>query len=565
MRGSRRAAALVAAALVVALAGCSPALPESVVPDTKVVVGWTGAFTSTNAAASPTAGNIDIAQMIRGDFGDVVDGDFVPDEGFGTVEIVSDDPFTVRYDLAEPSWSDGTPLDAADLLVGWAASAGYFDQDGEGETDAAAPDAADDDVPSIDEFARSVDVTSAHPRSDWQSAVTVPVPAHVLSARALGIDDSMEAKQAAITAIQTHDDAAIQKMADVWNEGFALDGGKVADELLLSSGPFRVDEVADGGQQVVLVPNAAYGGLTPPQVARIELVPGGDDPLAAMGNELDVVQTTPVAANKEPIRALERRDLVVSTTRDGTVWAVLLKPTGVFTGVQARTAFLHAVPASDLIERGAGEWRTAYSPTTSMTTSAESRAYEVVNEDSGFTQALGTTQGEPPLEREAAGIAAGAPVCVLYDRASEFAVGAFAGMRDAAAEAGWTITDCSADDFDAALEQRSWDAVIARVPLPQTPGDIAAQWGSDSAASIVRQSDPDRDALIAQLAETTDVYEARDLLAKIEATIVRAAVALPITGGPVLTIVDRDVTGVVPRNGAVASLTSDVSQWAAVP
>lgn len=562
MRGSRRAAALVAIALAVGLTGCSPALPESVVPGTKVVVGWAGAFTSTNAAASPTAGNTDIAAMIRGDFGDIVDGIFVPDEGFGTVKIISDAPFTVRYDLAEPSWSDGVPLDAADLLVGWAASAGYFDQ---GETDATAPDAVDDAVPSIDEFARSIDVTSAHPASDWQTAVTASVPAHVLGARAFGIDDSMEAKQSVIKAIQTHDAAALQKMAEVWNDGFALGGETIADELLLSSGPFRVDEVTGDGQQVVLVPNASYSGLMSPQVARIEFVPSGDDPVAAMGTELDAVQMAPVAANQEPINALERRDLAVNTTRDGTVWAVLLNPTGVFTGVQARTAFLHAVPASDLIDGGAGAWRPAYSPTTSMTTSAESRAYEVVNEDSGFTQMLGTTESEPPLEREAAGVAAGAPVCVLYDRGSEFAVGAFAAMRDAAAEAGWTVKDCSADDFDAALEQRSWNAVIARVPIPEMPQDLAAQWGSDGAASIVRQADPDRDALIAQLAQTTDVYDAQELLAQIEATIVRAAVALPIAANPVLTIVDRDVTGVVPRNGAVASLTSGVSQWAAVP
>lgn len=561
MRGRQRAAALVAVALAVGLTGCSPALPESVVPGTKVVVGWTGEFTSTNAAASPSAGNSDIAAMIRGGFGDIVDGDFVPDEGFGTVKIVSDEPFTVRYDLAEPSWSDGTPLDAADLLVGWAAAAGYFDQ---GDTDAAAPDAADDDVPTIDEFARSIDVTSAHPKNDWQSAVTVPVPAHVLAARALDIDDSMEAKQAAIKAIQTHDDAALQKMADVWNEGFALDSETIADDLLLSSGPFRVDEVTGGGQQVVLVPNSSYSGLKPPQVARIDLVPSGDDPIAAMETELDVVQMSPVAANHEPITALERRDLAVNTTRDGSVWAVQLNPTGVFTEAQARTAFLHAVPASDLSDRGAGAWSAAYAPTTSMTTSSESRAYEVVNEESGFTETLGTPADEPPLERETAGIAAGTLVCVLYDRGSEFAVGAFAAMRDAATEAGWTVMDCGADDFDAALEQRSWNAVIARVPIPETAADIAAQWGSDGEASITRQVDPDRDALIAQLAHTSDVYEARELLAQIEATIVRAAVALPIAANPMLTIVDRDVTGVVPRNGAVAPLTSGAAQWAAV-
>lgn len=566
MRGSHRAAALAAVVLAVGLTGCSPALPESVVPGTKVVVGWTGALTSTNAAASPTGGNTDIAAMIRGDFGDVVDGDFVPDEGFGTVKIVSDDPFTVRYDLAEPMWSDGIPLDAADLLVGWAASAGYFDQ---GDADASAPDAADDEVlddevPSIDEFARSIDVTSAHPRGDWQTAVAAPVPAHVLAARALGVDDSMEAKQAAIKAIQTHDDAALQKMAEVWEVGFALDGDAIADELLVSSGPFIIDEVAGDGNEVSLVPNASYRGAMSPQVARIDLVPAGDDPVSAMETELDVLQVAPVAANQAPINALERRDLAVSTTRDGTVWSVLLDPTRVFTSAQARTAFIHAVPASDLMEGGAGEWRAAYTPTTSMTTSADSRAYEIVNADSGFTQALGTTQGEPPLEREAAGVRTGAPVCVLYDRTSEFAVGAFSAMRNAAAEAGWAVTDCSANDFDAALAERNWNAVIARVPIPETAADLAAQWGSEGTASITGQVDPERDALIAQLAETADIYDARELSAQIEATIVRAAVALPIAGNPVLTIADRDVTGIVPRNGSVASLTFGASQWAAV-
>lgn len=118
MRGHRRIAAPVAVLLAVGLAACAPALPESVVPGSEITVGWTGEFTSTNAVASPTSGNVDIAEMIRGDFGDMIDGDFVPDEGFGAVTIISDDPFIVRYDLAEPAWSDGIPLDAADLLLG---------------------------------------------------------------------------------------------------------------------------------------------------------------------------------------------------------------------------------------------------------------------------------------------------------------------------------------------------------------------------------------------------------------------------------------------------------------
>lgn len=118
MSARRRIAAPLAAALALSVTACAPALPETVVPGSAVTVGWPSAFTSGNAEAAPTPGNLDIAAMTRAGFGDLVDGEFVADDSFGTVSIVSDDPFTVRYDLREPAWSDGIPLDAADLLLG---------------------------------------------------------------------------------------------------------------------------------------------------------------------------------------------------------------------------------------------------------------------------------------------------------------------------------------------------------------------------------------------------------------------------------------------------------------
>ncbi|MGM7667919.1 ABC transporter substrate-binding protein [Microbacterium sp. A93] len=542
-------------------------MPESVVPGSAITVGWTGEFTSTNAAASPTSGNVDIAATIRGDFGDVIDGEFVADEGFGAVTIVSDDPFTVRYDLTEPSWSDGIPLDAADLLLGWAGASGYFDVGDESETADAEPD-AELAVPVLDEFARAIQVTFPQPVIDWQQAVTVPVPAHIVGRLAFAMDDDMEAKQAVIGAIQEHDSAALEALATVWNEGFELsDQAELPADLMLSSGPFLVDGVdrSDAGQSVTLVPNPSYSGLVTPQVARIDMVPPGVDPIATIGDQLDAAQVAPIAVNRAPIIELERKDFTVDTTHDGTVWAMLLNPAGVFTQQQARTAFIHAVPARSMVERGAGDWATAYAGTTSMVSAPGSRAYDIVNADSGFAETLGEAGDDPALEREAAGLAARTHVCVLYDRRSEFAVGAFAALRDAAGEFGWSVVDCGSDDFDTALVQRGWDAVIARVPIPQTPGQIAAQWGSQGDASITRHADPERDALIAQLAQTTDIYEARDIRAQIEATIVRAAVALPIAANPRVTISDRDVTGVASRNGATAPLTSGAVQWAALP
>lgn len=562
MRGNRRIAAALAVLLGLTLTACAPALPETVIAGTKLTVGWSGGFTSTNAAASPSAGNLDIAEIVRADFGDVVDGEFVPDEGFGAVTIVSDDPFVVKYDLAEPSWSDGIPLDAADLLLGWAGAAGVFDAGSDDEADAAGS------VPKLDEFARSIEVTSPQPSKDWQSAVKVPVPAHIIGQRAFDLDDAMEAKQAVIDAITDDDSAAIAKISKVWSEGFELPkSGELSADLRISSGPFLLDKVegAASDQSVTVVPNPSYKGLVTPQVARIELVPAGDDPVTEIGERLDAAMIAPSIANWAPVQELQRKDFTVDATNDGTMWAVLLNPVGVLGTPQARTALIHAIPASPLTAAGSGEWSSFYTGTTSMTTAPGTRANDIVGQDSGFADALGAPGEDAALERAAAGVPDGAAICVLYDRSSEFASGVFPALQTAATEAGWGVTDCGSDHFDSALEQRAWDAVIVRVPIPQTPQDIAAQWGTDGVASITHAYDPVRDELIAQLEQTTDIYQAREVYAQIEATIVRAAVALPLAVNPRVTVIDRRVTGLTARNGPTAPLTSGIVQWAVVP
>lgn len=552
---------------VAGLAGCAPALPDTVVPDSTITVGWAGGFTSTNAASAPTAGDVDVAEAIRADFGDVIDGEFVPDESFGSVRIVEEEPFTVRYDLAEPTWSDGIPLDAADLLLGWAGASGSLPAEVDATDEGDAAESADTapEVPRIDEFARAIDVVSPTPLRDWQLAVRAPVPAHVVGQKAFGVDDPMEAKQAVIEAIREDDAAALEKIAQVWHTGFDIeDPADIPAELLLSSGPYLVQGVegAEGEQKVELVPNPGYRGAVTPKVATIELVPQGDDAVAAVGTGLDVAQVAATTANRGPIRELERKDFTVDTSHDGTLWALMLNPTRVFAGQQARTAFLHATPANALVERGAGVWASAYTGTNALLAAPGSRAYDIVAEDSGFAQLLGESRGEPELEREAAGLASGTRVCVLYDRRSEFATGAFAGLREVAAEAGWNIVDCGSDDYAAALTQRGWDAVIARAAVPQTPDQIAAQWGSGGTASITGHADAERDSLIAQLAQTPDVYEARDVLAAIEATIVRSSLAVPLAVNPRVTIAARGVV-VAPRSGVSAPLTYSVAQWEA--
>ena len=51
--------------------------------------------------------------------------ELVQDTSFGSYELVSEDPLIVKYTIADGvKWSDGTAVDAADLLLNWAALSG---------------------------------------------------------------------------------------------------------------------------------------------------------------------------------------------------------------------------------------------------------------------------------------------------------------------------------------------------------------------------------------------------------------------------------------------------------
>ncbi|MER7797564.1 ABC transporter substrate-binding protein [Microbacterium sp. NPDC096154] len=578
-----RCGAVAALAAILVLAGCAPALPKTVVSGTEVTVAWDAGVASLNpgSVTGATPGGLDVAELTRGEFADIDGDEVVPDPSFGTVTLLDDEGLTVRYDLASPTWSDGIPVDAADLLLGWAAASNFHGPDGFDPLAVRGEDGTLDlpegvawfdsvrsgltgsaDVPRVDEFARSIEVELAAPVRDWQTALDVAVPAHVIAATALGLDDPMEAKQAVSEAVLDGDGEALAAIARAWNGALTLTPGEDPDSSqLISSGPYRIADLAweQGGQRIEFVANGAYAGEPTPTYERVVLSPAGDDPAAGIGAAFDIAQVAPTGANRRTVRDLERTDHPVTAAHDGTMWVLLLKPRGVFGPAAARLAFLHAIPKADVVEAAAGEWKEHYSSTDAMLFAPSERGYEIAMEDAGFRDTIGHPTGRAADERSAAGVPAGARVCVLYDKLSEFAVRAFAALRDGTAEAGWTVADCGAED--AAPASPGWDAAILRVPIPRDAAEIGAQWGAGSPGALAGDGSAERDALIAQYAHTADAYAARDVRVQIEASIVTSAVALPLAVNPRVTLVDKDVTGVVARPGASASVTWGAAAW----
>ena len=261
-----------------AVGGCTQEAPQ---PDRTgtVVVAVGMPFTSLNGgtAEGRAPGSTLVRSLVQAGFVSLdEDGTAVLDEGFGTVEKVSDSPLTVKYTI-DPSatWSDGTPVTPADLLLEWAARSGQLDDvtpelDAQGgitnndELDAGVAFAAASpalvqaqQLPTVD--GATLTLVYATPVPDWQVALDVNVPAHVVGQTALGVEDPTEAAAAVSKAIVDEDKAALSSISAAWRTDFDADALAQHVDQAVSTGPYAVDVIVPG-ERVELVRNEEYQG-----------------------------------------------------------------------------------------------------------------------------------------------------------------------------------------------------------------------------------------------------------------------------------------------------------------
>lgn len=302
------------------------------------------------------------------------DLNLVNNDQFGTCTVESLDPLTVTYRVNEGvTWSDGTQVDAADLIMYWGAVSGQFTDDesviapdgttaqpdenglpivldpsGAPVPDAEVPYEEDGSLPegysyqestgvSFDAASESLELVTQFPEvSDdglaatitWdsfyvdyqQAGLIVGVPAHVVARNALGIDDAAEAKQAIIDAFQTNDAEALKPISEFWNTGF--DATELPDDtdLYMSVGPYELtgyDELS----QMTFEANPEYTWGPRPKVATIVYRIIGD-PTAAVqaleNEEVDIIQPQSTADLLTQVQGLEDRGVEVLTGNSGT-------------------------------------------------------------------------------------------------------------------------------------------------------------------------------------------------------------------------------------------------------
>ncbi len=235
-------AGAVVAVAGLALAGCSagPSGPTSEIqPGTTLTVAQNQGFTSANGQTGDTntTYNTNINTFTSSGFLYYDDQPkIVLNTKFGTLTKTSDSPLTVQYTIADGvKWSDGTPVDAVDLLLQWITGSTKFNDPGDGSITPATGvnfqsvaagllSDVQSKLPTLSDDHKTLTVVYDKPYIDWQLAMTgAGLPAHIVDEEAFGGDDATAAKKDVldtITAADGGDAAALAKLATIattWN------------------------------------------------------------------------------------------------------------------------------------------------------------------------------------------------------------------------------------------------------------------------------------------------------------------------------------------------------------
>ncbi|WP_251450338.1 ABC transporter family substrate-binding protein [Microbacterium sp. Marseille-Q6648] len=459
---------------------------SGLVEGSSITAAWNQAFYSMNGNTSfgnATANN-NINYLVLDGFNYYNNTpELVKNTSFGTYELVSEDPLTVTYTVNEGvNWSDGTPIDAADLMLNWAALSraldtpdfdpGEFTDPETGEfTDAFPEDIVYFDsgatpesgmglvteTPEIGEDGRSITMTFDQPFVDWELVFSSPLPAHIIAKKSLEIEDNEEAKQAVLDAIESEDAEALAAMSAFWNGGFNFTSMPDDTELVTASGPYMISDY-QADQFVTLTANPEYAGENSPNIEEITIrfIP---DPLAAVqaleNGEVDIIQPQATADITDALEGID--GITVSTGLGGTYEHVDLQfdqgrnPENIFSNPQVREAFMKTIPRQEivttLIEPIIGDdailrdsqlfvpGAEGYDESAANNTSADYAEVDIEGarqllEDSGVTNT---------------------EVCILYASNNPRRVNEFALIQQSANEAGFEVTDCGSEDWGGLL------------------------------------------------------------------------------------------------------------------
>lgn len=478
--------------------------------------------------------------------------EIVPNESFGTMEKVSEDPLTIEYTLSDNAqWSDGTPVTTDDLLLAWAAGSGYYDDatlDEEGAvvsgtqyfTIAGSTSGLQDtEVPEVSDDKKTLTLTYDVPFVDWELKTLISqdhggLPAHIVAEKAgVTVEEFIEALQSTPkgdAAAPATPNPTIKAVADFWNTGFDITSLPSDETLFLSNGPFIVDSW-EPTQSMTLKINENYKGDLNPSFSTLVFRFVGDSQAqvtALQNGEVDIINPQ---AGGDTLQLLESIEgIQILTGPQLSYDHVDLSFKGEWADPTVREAFMKIIPRQQIVD-------TVVKPINPDAEVLNSHVY-VTSQTEPYGRTIETNgsdaYGDVDVEGAKELLAGRTPTArILYNINNPNRVAAFEAIQATATEAGFVVEDLGREDWSAQLQSDIYDVSIFGWISPGVGNESIPQiFASDGGSNFTGLADPRIDELAAAIQTMTDPADVEEANIEVDERIFANYYGLPLFQSP---------------------------------
>lgn len=510
-------------------------------------------------------------------------GNLAANAKLGTVEVLTQSPFTVKYEIAEDvKWSDGVAIDAADLALSFAAGSELQEIDfGSVRAGTGIQYAELATKPALGD--RALTLTFEHPVADYQNALTLAVPAHVVGLLAdSSWSSANDAKKYVLESVGSGSRVPLSRMARAYQKDFLVESNlsvKSNDPILTSSGAFKAEKFS-GAAQLTLLANQSFTAGEPSKVERVNLkfFTDATAAIAAMSAgdvDISLAEDSGLASIsdiKTLAEAIQGRKVTTFVAAGSVAEQVIFNfgPDSIFAegsgaiseqkdaSLTARSAFLNVVPKSRIIDSVSNRYTAKSSG--SFVFGSDSPSYKAVVQDNG-------SNVYPFQDVEKAGemmrsLGADTPVTVrvVFDTDNPRALAEWTLLEARCESAGFTLVSLASSDPTEVLESGEFDVFIGTRDLVSTPGaDLYSLTGS----SFVGFQSDYIDSKLTKLAQASEGLAQQSLLKDIDTELFKVAFGMPLYEVPSMLVVADSVAGFNPHPHA-SSATWGYFNWSQV-
>jgi peptide/nickel transport system substrate-binding protein len=602
----RAVAAVASTALVATALTVGVIAPASAATKSTVTLLSAGDITSLNPStkgSNTTYNNLAASLTGFGFYYYNNDAELVMNTKFGSMKIVKKTAkdFQIQYDVAKgQTWSDGTKIDAVDLLLTHViSSAKYSKAAGLGDVTNASQKPAFDSLgyggaysdnvvgePTLSNGNMTLTVKFGKPLPDWELLAPGPSPVHALSLIADGkkglqsASVNAAAKAKFLKDFTSKNTANLKKMGTVWTSGYLVSKVDATTNplLLVSNGGFIVSKYVNK-DSMTLVRNPKYSSgpamatKNPIKTVVIKVINENTAQVQALRNgDIDVLyNTNPTSNDKIVLAGMTNVATQIKVggsysifhLRTDTAFGFDDQYTGPFAGNSQRAkdlrkAFLLATPRQQMVDTLIKPVKADATPLDSQFVFQGTAAYNTITKSSGVSVYTKGTQAERTAQALAlvkkyypTASDTNAPVKIQFlhaDTPLRNALGKL--VKAEALKAGFDVietipADMFADDENS---KSKYDVIMHGFSLNSvTQGSGAETYKTDGGNNAWGWSDSTLDGILSSL--QSDILTPAEVTAKrlaADKIIMANAWGLALYAGPIITAYNKALKNIKP-------------------